>query len=45
MCSRAFDAGWGGIVYKTLNVDEIFKVIMPSPRLSAYNYCADFKSH
>ncbi len=38
MCARAFDAGWGGIVYKTLNVDERFKVIMPSPRLNSYNY-------
>lgn len=38
MCSRAFDAGWGGIVYKTLNVDKTFKVIMPSPRLNAYHY-------
>ncbi len=38
MCARAFDAGWGGIVYKTLNVDESFKVVMPSPRLNSYNY-------
>jgi dihydropyrimidine dehydrogenase (NAD+) subunit PreA len=38
MCLRAFEAGWGGIVYKTLNVDSTFKVIMPSPRLNAYNY-------
>jgi len=38
MCSRAFDAGWGGIVYKTLNVEKTFKVIMPSPRLNAYHY-------
>ncbi|MBN2725278.1 MAG: NAD-dependent dihydropyrimidine dehydrogenase subunit PreA [Deltaproteobacteria bacterium] len=38
MCSRAFDAGWGGIVYKTLNVDTSFKIVMPSPRLNAYHY-------
>jgi len=38
MCARAFDAGWGGIVYKTLNVDESFKIVMPSPRLNSYNY-------
>lgn len=38
MCSRAFDAGWGGIVYKTLNVEKTFKVVMPSPRLNALNY-------
>lgn len=38
MCARAFDAGWGGIVYKTLNVDKTYKVTMPSPRLNAYHY-------
>jgi len=38
MCARAFDAGWGGIVYKTLGLEKSFKVIMPSPRLSVYNY-------
>lgn len=40
MCARAFDAGWGGIVYKTLNLESSFKVVMPSPRLNAYNYGA-----
>lgn len=38
MCERAYEAGWGGIVYKTLNLEEKFKVVMPSPRLSAYHY-------
>ena len=38
MCSRAYDAGWGGIVYKTLGLEKSFKVVMPSPRLSVYNY-------
>ena len=38
MCARAFEAGWGGIVYKTLNVESSFKVVMPSPRLNAYHY-------
>ncbi|MBF0104238.1 MAG: NAD-dependent dihydropyrimidine dehydrogenase subunit PreA [Deltaproteobacteria bacterium] len=38
MCARAFDAGWGGIVYKTLNLEKTFKVVMPSPRLNALNY-------
>lgn len=37
MCSRAYDAGWGGIVYKTLNLENSFKVVVPSPRLNAYN--------
>jgi dihydropyrimidine dehydrogenase (NAD+) subunit PreA len=38
MCARAFDAGWGGIVYKTLNIESSFKIVMPSPRLNAYHY-------
>jgi len=38
MCSRAFDAGWSGIVYKTIGLESTFKIVMPSPRLSAYNY-------
>jgi dihydropyrimidine dehydrogenase (NAD+) subunit PreA len=38
MCARAFDAGWGGIVYKTLGLEKSFKVVMPSPRLSVLNY-------
>jgi dihydropyrimidine dehydrogenase (NAD+) subunit PreA len=37
MCARAYDAGWGGIVFKTLGVETSFKVVMPSPRLNAYN--------
>ncbi|MDY0280159.1 MAG: NAD-dependent dihydropyrimidine dehydrogenase subunit PreA [Salinivirgaceae bacterium] len=38
MCARAYDAGWGGIVYKTLNLETSFKIVMPSPRLNAYHY-------
>ena len=38
MCARAFDAGWGGIVYKTLGLEKSFRVVMPSPRLSVLNY-------
>ncbi|PKP51715.1 MAG: NAD-dependent dihydropyrimidine dehydrogenase subunit PreA [Bacteroidetes bacterium HGW-Bacteroidetes-1] len=37
MCARAYDAGWGGIVFKTLGLEKSFKVIMPSPRLSIFN--------
>ncbi|MBU0764541.1 MAG: NAD-dependent dihydropyrimidine dehydrogenase subunit PreA, partial [Bacteroidetes bacterium] len=37
MCERAFEAGWGGIVYKTLGNDKSFKVVMPSPRLNAFS--------
>jgi len=35
MCARAFDAGWGGVVYKTLNLDKEQEILHPSPRLSA----------
>lgn len=38
MCLRAFEAGWGGIIYKTLNVESSFKIVMPSPRLHAFNH-------
>ncbi|MBA7478817.1 MAG: NAD-dependent dihydropyrimidine dehydrogenase subunit PreA [Spirochaeta sp.] len=37
MVARAFDAGWGGVVYKTLGADRI-KIIHPSPRMNGYNY-------
>ncbi len=37
MIARAFDAGWGGAVYKTLNLDTDFEVIDPTPRLNALN--------
>lgn len=38
MCARAFEAGWGGIYFKTIGLESSFKVVMPSPRLSAYHY-------
>jgi len=38
MCARAFDAGWSGIVYKTLAMEKTFKIVMPSPRLNSYDY-------
>jgi dihydropyrimidine dehydrogenase (NAD+) subunit PreA len=38
MVARAFDAGWGGAVYKTLNRDTEFEVIDPTPRLNAMNH-------
>jgi len=37
--AQAFEAGWGGVVYKTLGADNI-KIIHPSPRMSGYNYHA-----
>ncbi|HPM41950.1 MAG TPA: NAD-dependent dihydropyrimidine dehydrogenase subunit PreA, partial [bacterium] len=36
-CARAFEAGWGGAVFKTMNLEEKFRVVMPSPRLAAYH--------
>ena len=38
MCGRAFDAGWGGVYYKTLGLEQKFKVYHPSPRLNAVHY-------
>jgi dihydropyrimidine dehydrogenase (NAD+) subunit PreA len=38
MCARAFDAGWGGVYYKTLGIETKFKVYHPSPRLNAVHY-------
>ena len=35
MVARAFDAGWGGAVYKTLNLESDFEVVDPTPRLNA----------
>jgi dihydropyrimidine dehydrogenase (NAD+) subunit PreA len=35
MCARAFDAGWGGVIYKTLNLDKEQEIFHPSPRLHA----------
>jgi dihydropyrimidine dehydrogenase (NAD+) subunit PreA len=39
MVSRAFDAGWGGVVFKTLNSDRL-PIIHPSPRM----HCVHFGS-
>jgi dihydropyrimidine dehydrogenase (NAD+) subunit PreA len=37
MIGRAFDHGFGGVVYKTLGFDKI-KIIHPSPRMAGYTY-------
>jgi len=37
MIARAFDAGWGGVAFKTLATQKT-KIIHPSPRLNNYNY-------
>jgi len=35
MCARAFDIGWGGVVYKTVGLDDEVTITHPSPRLNA----------
>jgi dihydropyrimidine dehydrogenase (NAD+) subunit PreA len=37
MTARAFEAGWGGVVFKTLNSDRL-PIIHPSPRMHVINY-------
>jgi dihydropyrimidine dehydrogenase (NAD+) subunit PreA len=37
MVGRAFDAGWGGVVYKTLNSGSV-PIVHPSPRMHPYHY-------
>lgn len=36
MCARAFDIGWGGVVYKTVGLDYDVQITHPSPRLGGY---------
>jgi dihydropyrimidine dehydrogenase (NAD+) subunit PreA len=38
MVARAFDAGWGGAVFKTLNRDIDFDVFDPTPRLNVLRH-------
>lgn len=35
MCERAFEAGWGGVAYKTIVTDRI-PITHPSPRMQGY---------
>ncbi len=37
MVGNAFEQGWGGVCYKTLNSDRI-TIIHPSPRMNGYSY-------
>jgi dihydropyrimidine dehydrogenase (NAD+) subunit PreA len=37
MVARAFEAGWSGVAFKTLN-SGLLPMIQPSPRMSSYNY-------
>mgnify|MGYP000738609027 FL=1 len=40
MVARSFEAGWSGVVFKTLNSDRL-EIIHPSPRMNAYHYGAN----
>lgn len=37
MVAKAFDAGWSGVAFKTLNSGTV-PIIHPSPRMNAYHY-------
>ena len=37
MVAKSFDAGWSGVVFKTLNSDRL-PIIHPSPRMNSYHY-------
>jgi dihydropyrimidine dehydrogenase (NAD+) subunit PreA len=37
MVGRAFDAGFGGVAFKTIGMGDI-KIIHPSPRMAGYDY-------
>ncbi|MBU2649200.1 NAD-dependent dihydropyrimidine dehydrogenase subunit PreA [bacterium] len=37
MVEAAYEAGWSGVVFKTLNSDRI-PIIHPSPRMNSYHY-------
>ncbi len=38
MISRAFDAGWGGVVFKTVGLEEDYAIVDPTPRLNALHH-------
>ena len=39
MVARSFEAGWSGVVFKTLNSDRL-PIVHPSPRMNAFHYGA-----
>ncbi len=41
MCARAYDMGWGGVAYKTMCLDDVVKIVHPSPRLNALHRGTD----
>ena len=38
MVSHAFELGWGGAVFKTLNLERDYPIVDPTPRLNALHY-------
>ncbi len=38
MVSRAYEAGWGGCYFKTLNLEKDYEIIDPTPRLHALHH-------
>ena len=38
MVARAFEAGWGGVVYKTVGLEEAYQIVDPTPRLNALHH-------
>ena len=38
MIARALDAGWGGVVYKTVGLEEAYQIVDPTPRLNALHH-------
>lgn len=38
MIARAFEAGWGGVMYKTVGLEEDYQIIDPTPRLNALHH-------
>ncbi|MEI6876680.1 MAG: hypothetical protein WCL50_16305, partial [Spirochaetota bacterium] len=37
MIERAYEQGWAGVSYKTLNSDRV-EIVHPSPRMNGYDY-------
>ena len=37
MVAKAFEAGWSGVAFKTLNSDRV-RIVHPSPRMNPYHY-------
>jgi len=38
MVARAFEGGWGGVVFKTVGLEEDYAIIDPTPRLNALHH-------